>query len=327
MSGPGNAAPYSTEAPSPPVAQAPVSSTPQLPYPLSGPPQQQAHDYGYPMPQTPAVSHPGYQYPAAGQYPASEPTGTWTGDSYHVSSAVGPTGGSNDDSQHDSMWRRVTLGTAAILLVISSVATTLFITREDGSDTDSAVTVAPGPAGTTTDIDNRGSDSEPLTADEVFPTKALQLGRVRYEVLAKEVETRCPEAVSGNAATKLRSLDCTQLVRAAISDPDRTFLITAGILNLTSADDVDALADVLRGEGGGNFDMIVPTNMTVDAARARPLHFSRNGHYLTFTTGVPIKSTEGENIFDNDKLAQALDITRVLTADALERRQLGAPVS
>ncbi len=232
----------------------------------------------------------------------------------------------DDDSKHDAMWRRVTLATAAILLVISSVATTLFVTRDSGSDTDNTVSIAPGPPGATTDIGSRATDPEPLTADEVFPTKALQLGKVRYEVLASEEVTQCPETVSGNAAAMLRSLDCTQLMRAAISDPERTFLITAGILNLASTDDVNALASVLRGEGGGNFDMIVPTNMTVNAARARPLHFSRNGHYLTFATGVPVKSTAGENIFESEKLAQALNITRVLTADALERRQLGAGV-
>ncbi len=230
-----------------------------------------------------------------------------------------------DDSTHDVMWRRVTLGTAAILLVISSVATTLYVI--DDSDTDSAVSIAPGPAGVTTDIDSRATDPEPLTTDEVFPTNALQLGMVRYEVQASEEVTQCPETVSGNAAAALRRLDCTQLIRAAISDPDRTFLITTGILNLASTEGVNTLADVLRGEGGGNFDMIVPTDMTVNAARARPLHFSRNGHYLTFATGVPIESTEGENIFESDELAQALNITRVLTADALERRQLGAAVS
>ena len=90
--------------------------------------------------------------------------------------------------------------------------------------------------------------------------------------------------------------------------------------------EIDALATALRGNGGGNFDMIVPTDMTVAADQPRPLHFSRNGHYLVFATGVPIKAKQGDNLFNNPALAQALNIARTLTAQALERRQLGASV-
>lgn len=233
---------------------------------------------------------------------------------------------SEGDSVQDVLWRRITLGTAGVLIVVISVAITLFATRSSDSKTDTAIAIAPGPAGPTVSLASREQDSIPLTVKEVFPTKALQFGKVRYEVLASEEVKGCPETVNGNAAATLRNLDCTQMIRAAISDPDRKFLITAGILNLAKAEDVDALAQVLRSAGGGNFDMIVPTSMSVEAAQARPLHFSRNGHYLTFTTGVPIKIKPGENIFENAQLSQALNITRVLTANALDRRELGAGV-
>jgi hypothetical protein len=229
-----------------------------------------------------------------------------------------------DRSRTDRLWRRLTQLIAAVVLVVVSVAVTTFVTDGSGTKRDDAVWIKPGAPSPTVDTGDRSKDPAPLTTKEVFPTKALQFGRVRYEVIATQEEKRCPETASGNASTMLRSLDCTQVIRAAITDTAHTFLITAGILNLATADNVNALADALRGTGGGNFDMIVPTNMTVDAAQARPLHFSRNGHYLIFTTGVPIKTVAGQNIFNDPALAQALNITRVITADAIQRRELGA---
>lgn len=224
------------------------------------------------------------------------------------------------------MWRRVTLGIAAVVLVVLSVAITIFF--HEGTDRgDNAVAIKPGPPGKTVDLASRESDSTPLRVKEVFPTKALQFGKVRYEVLASEEVKECPETVSGEAAAQLRRSNCNQLVRAALSDPDRGLLMTVGIVNLSTSQEVDALATALRGNGGGNFDMIVPTDMTVTADQPRPLHFSRNGHYLVFATGVPIKAKPGDDLFNNPALAQALNITRTLTAQALERRQLGASVA
>ncbi|PZS08362.1 MAG: hypothetical protein DLM55_08835 [Acidimicrobiales bacterium] len=279
----------------------------------------------YPLP-APSSAAPIYE---SEQYPVEQPWATPIAQAvqnFADDSSANEYDASEGDSVQDVLWRRITLGTAGMLIVVVSVAITLLVTHSSESKTDNAVAIPPGPAGPTVSLATREQDPIPLTVKEVFPTKALQLGKVRYEVLASEEVKGCPETVNGNAAATLRSLDCTQVIRAAITDPDRKFLITAGILNLAKAEDVDALAQVLRSAGGGNFDMIVPTSMSVEAAQARPLHFSRNGHYLTFTTGVPIKIKPGENIFENAQLSQALNITRVLTTNALDRRELGAGV-
>lgn len=118
--------------------------------------------------------------------------------------------------------------------------------------------VAPSAEAQPRDISSREADPEPLTVDEVFPNDEIVINpdEPPYTVLETEESDDCATAAADALAELLDDLGCSQVVRATVRSPDEDYVITTGILNLTSEADAEGAYDnvlPLIEEGAGRF--------------------------------------------------------------------------
>lgn len=105
-------------------------------------------------------------------------------------------------------------------------------------------------------IDERSTDSGPLTVEEVFPASAESLpdpeGKGKLTLRDRRLDVDCAEAVWGAGVGKaLREGGCTQALRGVYSG-DRYAMIVA-IFNVARVEDANRVVGELGQDGAGGF--------------------------------------------------------------------------
>jgi hypothetical protein len=230
-------------------------------------------------------------------------------------------------------WQALVGGSAVlVLLALCGVAVAGLLQDRLGTPqagpSPSRATAAPAGAGAT-DLGSRDTDPVALTAEEVFAHRQLVVsaGKPAYEVLGTNVADSCPVATSGEVAELLVRLGCNQVVRATLRSPAGTYLLTAGLVNLTDAagarearDRIRQLLDERRGRFRG---MATGPGTEAVAQAAARVGWQVRGHYLSYCL---VTRADGQRIAaDNAEVRGILYdvIERYLNGTVLERRANG----
>jgi hypothetical protein len=152
-------------------------------------------------------------------------------------------------------------------------------------------------------VPDRKADPAPLTTAEVFPSEEIpsSLGGGPYRVAKTQAVSDCRTAAGGDVAAALTAAGCTQVVRATLTSPDGSYVITAGIFNLTDAAKAGtAQAEIASAISAkkGRFSGLVgggPTNII--AVAAANVAWKARGHYLIYCM---IARTDGGAIAQGD---------------------------
>ncbi len=143
-------------------------------------------------------------------------------------------------------------------------------------------------------LDSRDTDQAPLTAKELFPGKELKLtdGQPSYQVLKTQSSGSCAVAATDEVADLLVRLGCNQIVRATLSTPDDSHLVTAGLFNLTDKVSAERARDRLRqllDERQGRFrGLTADDGDGTDVLTSAPARvgWQVRGHYLAYALVV-----------------------------------------
>ncbi len=156
------------------------------------------------------------------------------------------------------------------------------------------------------DIGSQQTDATPLTVAELFPAGSVNPAGTAasaakpYPVVKSQASADCKTAVVGNLADVLSTAGCTQVVRATLTSPDNTYVLTAGMFNLRddasakqAADGVQASVKANQGRltgfaAGGTSDVIgrAPTRLGWDV----------QGHFLIYCV---VARADGAQIADD----------------------------
>jgi len=101
-------------------------------------------------------------------------------------------------------------------------------------------------------INQRSSDSEPLTVAELFAEKTITdtTSKAKLTLRDTRLDGDCAKAMWGASVGKvLRQGDCTQVARAVYSDPKKGYAVTIGVFNLADSADADRAVEAF-GNGG-----------------------------------------------------------------------------
>jgi hypothetical protein len=189
-------------------------------------------------------------------------------------------------------------GVVAVALVAVGVTGTLFMISDNGSGPASAHAGRPKH-----DISNQQVDPKPLTTAEVFPAATITPNPAgpAYQVIKSEETANCGTGAVGDLATLMTSQGCTQLVRAAVVSPDKTYVITTGIFNLrdkAGAEAADNAIEASIGAKKGRFPGLAAGSGTdVIAQAATQLGWDHEGHFLVYCVvargdGKPIDASD-----------------------------------
>ncbi|MEU1589281.1 hypothetical protein [Micromonospora sp. NPDC005710] len=195
------------------------------------------------------------------------------------------------------MWQ-VLIGGAAVLVLLALCglgAAALLVDRNEqpqGNPTFQPNAAPTSAAPERLALDSRDTDQAPLTAKELFAGKELTLteGQPGYQVLKTQSSGSCAVAATDEVADLLVRLGCNQVVRATLSTPDGTHLVTAGLFNLTDKVTAERVRDRLRqllDERQGRFRGLTADEGTdvLSNAPAR-VGWQVRGHYLAYALVV-----------------------------------------
>lgn len=211
---------------------------------------------------------------------------------------------------HDSLrtMRFVMTGIAATIMLGVCGLSTFFIVVDERRGRDvSTAAVAPARLVDQRDISSRVVDPEPLTVDEVFPRSQLTIGGRAYRVEMTHSDSDCDIATSGEVATLLETLGCTQVIRATLRAPEAGYLLTTGAFNLADEpgatlahEQVKAMLDGGRGRLTG-----MTAGEGTDALADAPAQFGwhTRGHFLVYCVLV---RADRQPIADGDLAARRI---------------------
>jgi hypothetical protein len=168
------------------------------------------------------------------------------------------------------------------------------------------------------DISSRQADPAPLTEAEIFPAPAVAPGG--YQV-AKTQAGDCAGVAVGEPGKVLAAAGCTQTVRAVLVSPDKVYVLTAGVLNLTSQDSAQQANDGLRvaiGAQKGRFTGFVVAGVSdVFTKAATQLGWDARGHFLGYCV---VARLDGRALDGTDPAA------RKVIDDLVEKYLLGTVI-
>ncbi|MBG6140111.1 hypothetical protein [Longispora fulva] len=136
------------------------------------------------------------------------------------------------------------------------------------------------------DINSQATDPLPLTEVELFPAATVSIDGRAYAIQKTQSLTDCKLATTGDLGPAYTKGGCTQLVRATLFTPGKTFVATIGVLNFkdaTAAASAKADTKTLLGSGKGAIaGWAVGNGTDVIAASETYLSWLPVGHYLAY---------------------------------------------
>jgi hypothetical protein len=143
-------------------------------------------------------------------------------------------------------------------------------------------------------IDTRDVDNQPLTAADVFPNPEIPAADPQfppYKLVGEvQVTTDCSSAGVGQVKNLIAASMCSQMIRASFTASDPTYQVTAGVLNMATADAARTFASgvsALSGDQGNITGYISDSNVDINLGRAAPrVTMEVRGHFLLYTVIV-----------------------------------------
>ncbi|MEV6526445.1 hypothetical protein AB0M43_31365 [Longispora sp. NPDC051575] len=193
-------------------------------------------------------------------------------------------------------WLGALAGVLAVLLLLGFGIGAFFLIDEEKpaaqAPAPSSAPPSAAPSGTASpvpgkkDINSQATDPSPLTEVELFPAATVAIDGRAYAIQKTQSLTDCKLATTGDLGTAYTKLGCTQLVRATLFSPGKTFVATIGVLNFRDAATATAAkADTktLLGSGKGAIaGWAVGNGTDVIAASETYLSWLPVGHYLVY---------------------------------------------
>jgi hypothetical protein len=167
------------------------------------------------------------------------------------------------------------------------------------------------------DIDTRDVDNQPLTAADVFPNPEIPAADPQfpaYQLIGEvQVTTDCSSAGDGEVKNLLTASMCSQMIRASFAASDPTYLVTAGVLNMATADAARTFASgvsALSADQGNISGYISDSNTDIALGRAAPrVTMEVRGHFLLYTVivrkdgaAMSADDANGANVINYDVL-------------------------
>ncbi len=166
-----------------------------------------------------------------------------------------------------------------------------------------APTAGATPTAAARDIASRAVDPTPLTAKEVFPESNITIPGTPqpYQVVKTEATADCGIAAEGDLRKLISDQKCSQVVRATLRSPTKEYLITAGALNLETAEGAQRVKDQTQSmvdQSTGRFVGFVAGKGTEPLAQASThAGWDAFGHYVVYCVVV---RANGQEFEEND---------------------------
>jgi len=315
-------------------AQDPYGQRPSYGQPSYGQPTSGQPSYGQPPTYGQPTSGATYGQPTSGQPGYGQPSQPGYGqqpDPYGVPPAPGFGGGGQFSEPPgfgpppappkggSRFWLTALVILAAVVLISACSVGGYYMFRDDGSPSAQPSTSAsgskskspsasPSPTASPVDISSRATDPEPVTVKELFDSKTLRIeddttGATRtYKVAKTDSQKSCGKAVTEKLVDTVKSLGCSQVVRAAINTSDGKYGATAGVLNLKNKGS-SAKIDPLVKDDKGSFNGLEGPGASAKINKASvALYWQEDGHYLVY---VVICRGDGKQI-KLDKTVQGI---------------------
>ncbi|GIH12200.1 hypothetical protein Raf01_03720 [Rugosimonospora africana] len=234
--------------------------------------------------------------------------------------------GKDGDRLPSKLWMSILGGVTVVALVAVGTAGTLFMINDHGSGSASAH----GSDKAKHDISNQQVDPKPLSTTEVFPAAAIAPDPAGppYQVIKSEETGNCGIGAVGDLATLMTNQGCTQVVRATVFSPDKTYVITTGIFNLRDKAGAQAADDAIDASVGGKKGrfpgLAAGSGTDVIASSATQLGWDHEGHFLVYcvvarSDGKPIDSgDQATTKIINDMVE--IDLKGTVIADRISPR-------
>jgi hypothetical protein len=232
---------------------------------------------------------------------------------------------------HSRRWQLALVAVGAMVLLTVCGLGSFFIMKDERQGAE-AQPVVPTPTAVARDISTRAVDPEPLTAQEVFPTKKITIPGTPepYQVIKTQATKDCRVAADADLRKLLLSLKCSQVVRATLRSPTKEYLITGGVLNLETAAGAQQARDKMQAlvnQNAGRFLGLIAGKETEPLAlSATHVGWDTRGHYLIYCL---IARADGKEFADNDPYARQIlyDIVELHLRNSVLEKRATAPAS
>jgi len=205
-----------------------------------------------------------------------------------------------------STWMVALASVGVVVLLAVCGLSTYFVFQDEitgskgGNGSNANASNAPAPP---RDISSRQVDPDPLTEAEVFPADAVSgANGATYQLLKKEAVADCTKAATDDLAKLLVDNGCNQVVRGTLKSADGTYLITAGIFNLTDEasalkthENINATVAAQKGRFTG---LLAGAGTEVLVRAPMILGWHARGHYLAYCV---IARADGQGFEQGDK--------------------------
>jgi hypothetical protein len=217
---------------------------------------------------------------------------------------------------HHKPWM-VALSLIAVVVVVATCGLGSYLLMRDGS-----TVVGTNPLATPTipkrDITSRKADPQLLTAAVVFPADKIVVDPSipPYELIGNAQElTDCRVAAASALAKQLTAFGCNQVIRATFRSTEGTYLVTAGVFNVTDTESANQADEAIRNPEDKSKPQLTGY---VSGVPARPLGrgyltvaSSVVGHFVIYTV---IARTDAKQFTDADEAH-----VKVIVYDLLEK--------
>lgn len=243
-----------------------------------------------------------------------------------------PDGGDEPPGRSPRAWRMLLAVAGAVVVLIAAVAVVALRGGDGGSTGDpqptTAGTLAPIPA---TFLDSVRTDSDPIRANEFFPTASVDRDGRRYQRIASRLDSGCPQ-LTGQLTSLFTAAHCTQVVRSLfLSAPvagTRQVLAGVTVFRLDTSTTATRGAQVLNQGGGGIAPLPIPAGTIQNAQITGPggnnswRGAQSHGHYLVYTQVAYVDGTQGAAT-DGPLRAAQTDLAQLATEPIGDRAVLG----
>jgi hypothetical protein len=205
---------------------------------------------------------------------------------------------------------------AAVVVIATCGLGSYMLVKDDTTVVGASPT--PSPTVVKRDINDRKTDPAAMTVADVFPAAAVPAADPTvppYKRMGNaQINKDCRVAATNDVGKLLRSLGCSQVIRATFVSPDGGYYLTAGVFNLkdnAACQQAHGAIPRLVDAGKGRLSGFVANAASRVMGRApTQLAWDAQGHFLIYTV---IARADGKEFADGDPNV------RVIVYDIVEK--------
>jgi hypothetical protein len=215
---------------------------------------------------------------------------------------------------HSRRWK-AGLGLLAVIVMLAVCGIgSYLIVMDEQKGLQAQTTTGPKPTTTPVDISSRKVDPNPLTAQELFPSKTITVDPNKpdevYTLIGSPQElSDCKAAAEGDVAKLIAGLGCSQVVRGTLKTPIDGYLVTGGIMNLETAAAADKaweqIEKIVKDDKGRFVGYVIPSEKSTKplALASSVVGWTVKGHYVAYCV---VARVDSQPIGDDDPFAKQI---------------------